>query len=167
MQVPHYTLLVSWTMCTLCTHRPIYQLSHIDQRIGRASFDTSTNTWPIYRSKGAQNTHDPVSWQYTKQTKTFQLAKLILVVPNSPNLTEDDWRGVSSFFIHLKESISFPKSWHYWDKKYHIYSPLKMTGRVYRHLNMNNLLIPGEAMTILEKTTLAMAFLAAAWKKDI
>ena len=31
---------------------------------------------------------------------------------------------------------------------------------------MNNLLIPGEAMIILEKTTLAMAFLAAAWKKD-
>jgi len=37
-----------------------------------------------------------------------------------------------------------------------------MAGRVYRSLNMNNLLIPGEAMIILEKTTLAMAFLAAA-----
>lgn len=36
-----------------------------------------------------------------------------------------------------------------------------MAAIVYRPLDINNLLIPGEAMIILEKTTLATAFLAA------
>ena len=108
-------------MCILCTHRPIYRSTYgptyrasigryVDRHSTDMLVDMSTDVL-----MGAQNTH-PVSWQCTKQTKTFHLAKLNLVVPNSQNLTEDHWRGGSSFFIHLRESISFPKSWHYWDK---------------------------------------------------
>ena len=48
------------------TSRPIYRPSvgrHIDRHIGRASVDMSTDTRPIcrpiYRSRGAQNTHGP------------------------------------------------------------------------------------------------------------
>ena len=52
------------------TSRPIYRPSvgrHIDRHIGRALFDMSTDTRPIcrsicrpiYRSRGAQNTHGP------------------------------------------------------------------------------------------------------------
>ena len=53
------------------TSRLIYRPSvdqHVDRHIGRASVDMSTDTRPIcrsisrpiYRSRGAQNTHDPI-----------------------------------------------------------------------------------------------------------
>ena len=44
--------LICWLIC-----RP----THLDRYIGQVSVDMSTDTQPIYWSRGAQNTHDPNS----------------------------------------------------------------------------------------------------------
>ena len=42
---------------SICRSRCVAR--YIGRHIGRASVDMSTDTRPIYRSRGAQNTHDP------------------------------------------------------------------------------------------------------------
>ena len=54
---------------------------HIDQHIGRVSVDISTDSRPMYRSRGAQNTHDPISLHcFSYFQHVFQ------ILPKTPSL---------------------------------------------------------------------------------